>query len=326
MYTVCVKATRHNSGPIIYPGLHKSIGTNINGPSLIRVPDWVASPLGKLYLYFAHHKGKSIRLAYADQVEGPWTIHTPGALSVTDSLFPDVDPPEPPLHERPIWANTLPGGYLYAHIASPDVHIDESEQKIWMYYHGLLENGDQQTRVAHSSDGLCFTPETPLLGPPYFRVFQFQKWWYAITWRGRFLRANHWKGPFEAQQDPGPAMTLFGSNSSLELRHPTACLRGYTLHLFFSCLGDRPEKIYHCAGNVSGDWNAWQFSKPEIVLTPERDWEGADLPVTTSIIGAADTRLRELRDPGIFIDAEDAYLLYSGAGESNIGIARLEDF
>ena len=121
-------------------------------------------------------------------------------------------------------------------------------------------------------------------------------------------------------------MVLFGSDSSLELRHPTACLRGDTLHLFFSCLGDRPEKIYHCAGNVSGDWNAWQFSKPEIVLTPERDWEGADLPVTTSIIGAADTRLCELRDPGIFIDAEDAYLLYSGAGESNIGIARLEDF
>ena len=150
MYTVCVKATRHHSGPIIYPELDNSIGTNINGPSLIRVPDWVPSPLGKLYLYFSHHKGKSIRLAYANQVEGPWTIHTPGALSVTDSLFPDIDPPEPPPHERPIWADTLPGGYLYAHIASPDVHIDEQQQQIWMYYHGLLENGDQQTRVAHS--------------------------------------------------------------------------------------------------------------------------------------------------------------------------------
>ena len=27
--------------PIISPDLHSSIGTNIQGPSMIRVPDWV---------------------------------------------------------------------------------------------------------------------------------------------------------------------------------------------------------------------------------------------------------------------------------------------
>ena len=31
--------------------------TNINGPSLIKVPHWMENPLGKYYLYFAHHKG-----------------------------------------------------------------------------------------------------------------------------------------------------------------------------------------------------------------------------------------------------------------------------
>ena len=38
--------------------------TNINGPSLIRVPEWINDPLGTYSLYFAHHKGDPIRLAY----------------------------------------------------------------------------------------------------------------------------------------------------------------------------------------------------------------------------------------------------------------------
>ena len=38
---------------------------NINGPCLIKVPKWVENPLGKYYLYFAHHKGDRIKLAVA---------------------------------------------------------------------------------------------------------------------------------------------------------------------------------------------------------------------------------------------------------------------
>ena len=52
--------------PIIDPSLHPSIGVNIQGPSLIRVPDWVAQPQGRYYLYFADHKGRHIRLGFAD--------------------------------------------------------------------------------------------------------------------------------------------------------------------------------------------------------------------------------------------------------------------
>ena len=66
-----------------YPGL----GGNINGPSLLRVPDWVTDPLAKYYLYFAHHEGTTIRLAYADSLNRPWTIYQPGALHLNDSLF-----------------------------------------------------------------------------------------------------------------------------------------------------------------------------------------------------------------------------------------------
>ncbi|MEK9942104.1 MAG: hypothetical protein VW771_06460 [Gammaproteobacteria bacterium] len=320
-----MKARRVSDGPIIHAGLDERIGTNINGPSLIRVPDWVERPLGRYYLYFAHHKGRFIRLAYADVLAGPWRIYQPGALDVSHSLFPVEDPPEPPVEERPSWANTLPGGYLYAHIASPDVHIDQRNQTIRMYYHGLLDNGDQQTRVAYSHDGLHFTPREPLLGPPYFRAFEYDGWIYAISWQGRFLRAPSWDGPFERQRDPGPAMTLFGSESLLELRHPAALVKDQALHLFFSCLGDRPERIYHACSAIGPDWDLWRFSTPTVLLAPQEKWEGADLPIATSIVGAAEGALHELRDPGIFIEGEEAYLLYSGAGEAGIGIARLED-
>ena len=66
-----VRVKRLNNNPIIRPNMDERMGSNINGPSLIRVPDWVENPLGKYYLYFANHKGRYIRLAYADRLEGP---------------------------------------------------------------------------------------------------------------------------------------------------------------------------------------------------------------------------------------------------------------
>jgi hypothetical protein len=41
-------------------------------------------------------------------------------------------------------------------------------------------------------------------------------------------------------------------------------------------------------------------------------------------MGAADSRLCELRDPGIFVEDGRIYLFYSGAGEHAIGIAQLD--
>jgi hypothetical protein len=57
--------------PIITPDLHPTIGVNIQGPSMIRVPDWIRDRLGAYYLYFADHKGSYIRLAYTDHPVGP---------------------------------------------------------------------------------------------------------------------------------------------------------------------------------------------------------------------------------------------------------------
>ena len=80
--TAAAIATRLPSNPIIRPKmLPGRDGANINGPSLIATPEWLPGHLGKYYLYFAHHEGTYIRLAYADEEPtGPWTVHRAGTL------------------------------------------------------------------------------------------------------------------------------------------------------------------------------------------------------------------------------------------------------
>ena len=72
--------TRLTDGPLIaeslfgrseIAGLEAGALANINGPSLLLMPDWAQERRGAYHLYFAHHKGKSIRLAHADDLTGP---------------------------------------------------------------------------------------------------------------------------------------------------------------------------------------------------------------------------------------------------------------
>ena len=59
---------------------------NINGASLIKVPEWVDNPLGKYYLYFASHTGKYIRLAYSDSLTESFKIYDGEVLKLKDIL------------------------------------------------------------------------------------------------------------------------------------------------------------------------------------------------------------------------------------------------
>src|SRR5690606_18998708 len=87
---------RIGNAPILVPHMDDRMGANLAGPSLIRAPEWLPDRLGEYYLYFAHHNGTYIRLAVADALEGPWRIHTPGALQHSESHFPDeLDPQDP---------------------------------------------------------------------------------------------------------------------------------------------------------------------------------------------------------------------------------------
>jgi len=160
------------------------MGANINGPSLIRAPDWIEEPLGRYYLYFAHHKGSYIRLACADALTGPWRMHTPGALALGASLFPTERPALESVSEatrRDAADAGVEEDFLQPHIASPDVHVDHQRHEIRMYFHGMRENGEQRTRVAVSANGIDFEVHPEILGNSYFRVFQHVGWYYALV-------------------------------------------------------------------------------------------------------------------------------------------------
>jgi hypothetical protein len=315
-------------GPIIMPDTHPSIGDNIQGPSLIRVPDWVENPLGRYYLYFADHKGKYIRLAYADTLTGPWQVHPPGSLHLKDSLFPTDPPPIPADGGAAAMASSrasISGKRSHdfntesttTHIASPDVHVSEENRCIIMYFHGLESFAQQATRVAVSQNGIDFTAKPEILGRTYFRAFHRPDAVYAMAMPGQFYRSRDGYTGFEE----GPR--IFNPT----MRHAALLQRGDTLYVFWTQVGDAPESILLSTIDLSQDWTEWREAKPIIVLRPEFPWEGADAPNEPSIRSTAYGHVNQLRDPAIYMEGDEIYLLYAVAGEAGIALARvtLED-
>jgi hypothetical protein len=293
-------ASRLADAPIVSSDLLPGAdGENINGPSLIRAPDWLPGRLGRYYLYFAHHDGGYIRLAVADSLAGPWRIHAPGTLRLEQT---GCDQP--------------------GHLASPDVHVDDAAHEIRMYFHcpaGFASQvacprlRAQVSFVARSRDGLQFTAEDEPLGNPYFRVFRRDGAWYALSQPGFLYRSRDGlRGFARGPQLVEPAM-----------RHAALALRGDALDVFYSRIGDAPERILVARVDLRGDWQQWRAWPSRDVLAPERPWEGGSLALEPSQRGAAYAPVRQLRDPAIFEEHGSRYLLYSAAGERGIGIARL---
>ena len=76
--------------------------------------------------------------------------------------------------------------------------------------------------------------------------------------------------------------------------------------------------------DLGDDWQSWRLSGSSEILRPALAWEGADLPLAPSRPGAAESPVRQLRDPCIFEEGGRVYLLYSGAGEGGIGLAEIK--
>lgn len=292
-----VTVERFENNPLITPDSDARIGTNINGPSIIRVPEWVTDPLGEYYLYFGHHDGEFIRLAYADDITGPWRVHSPGTLHRTETRFDD-------------------------HIASPDVHVDHENQRIRMYFHGccgLFEHDSgrmtQVTDVAVSEDGIDFEVYGESLGSSYFRVWEYDDRYYALANDGYLYRGDNPLEPFERRQK------LFPRNRHFAVRFVSDDL----LQVFLTRRGDRPERLSTAIVSLSADDETWGAHPhpPETVLWPERDYEGGRLPLVTSSEGSADEPMCALRDPAVIEENGHSYLFYTIAGERGIAGGRI---
>lgn len=347
----------NNSQPIIDQAMFAAVGAeeegeNINGPSLIRIPDWIppserVDPSAVYYLYFAHHAGDYIRLAWATEVEGPWTFYQTGS--------------QVPLGDRGVLDNggedlDLGLGVVIEenHLASPDVLIDDENQQIIMYFHSgssTFFNGNEQssqnTWVSTSDDGLEFLDNIrPVrLGTSYFKVFSHGGEIYAVDNSGTPRRApdpdNPWQPPadyydgtslsrlWEANENntfqDAISDTLGVPRSELRVRHAAVRVVGDELQVFYTQRGDLIERVQFSTIDLSVDFDDWVFSYPgQEILQAIPGWEGGQFTPEPSEAGSAPENVNQLRDPDVFEDIDGSfYLIYAGGGEDALGIAEL---
>lgn len=324
--TLVVTARRLAQNPLITTRTSASLGDNVNGPAVIRVPSWVEHPLGRYYMYFAHHMGTHIRLAYADAIEGPWKIYEPGVVPVRETAFfrPQPDPPE-----------NLEN--FYTHVASPEIEIDNEHKRVVLWFHGWWTEGKmwpvgepaarawarqggygQYTQAATSRDGLRFDIRPEITKTSYLRIFRVDGALYGMSRLGLLLRSKDPLASFETGPNP-----FRGSPYANRVRHVGLLQRRGTLHVFFTAIGDAPERIMMSTLARAGDWNSWKASAPVEVLQPAASYECATLPNTPSEGGDVKGPVRQLRDPAIFEESGRVFLFYSFCGEQGIAAAEL---
>lgn len=288
--------------PIITPAMLNDTLPNVNGPSLIRAPEWLPDRRATYYLYFAHHRGGAVRLAYADDLSGPWSIFSPGALTV----------------EAAAAANSVAVDSK-SHIASPDVWVDEARHKIRLYFHVKLPGLGQISCVAESSDGIDFEVIPGALGRPYLRHFCHQGHFYFIDRAGYWLRSRDGVHDFE----PGPdtlAQAFRQEATGAVLRHVGVRLQDGHLQIAFSRIGDAPESIWLSTVKLDSDWRQWRPTAPVKLLESATDYEGAQYPAIPSAKGAIFKPVHQLRDPCFYDEDGHTYLIYAVAGENGLAI------
>jgi hypothetical protein len=320
-----VTVTRFAQNPLVMVDSSPTLGKNVNGPTVIRVPAWVQRPLGRYYMYFANHRGDYIRLAYADQVTGPWKIHEPGVLHARDTAFYRQQP------------DLMTEGGMNTHLASPEIFIDEPNRRIVMWTHGWFTNGErwpgtlreaqawakergygQYSQVSESPDGLRFTSLPAITKESYLRVFQYGEYFYSISRLGQLSRSRDLRASFELGGNPFRDSAYAG-----RVRHVALVRKGNQLQVLFTAIGDAPERIYLTTIDLTRDWTEWRTTPPIDVLQPGPDYECGNLPIEKSQVGDVMGRVRQIRDPHVFADEGRTYLFYAVCGEQGVAGAEI---
>ncbi len=163
------------------------------------------------------------------------------------------------------------------HIASPDVHVDTVDETIVMPFHGLDGLGRQVTRVATSPNGIRFTAQPDIFSRSYLRAFTNHSHTYALVMPGQVYRFTDGQYPLEE----GPL--LFNK----DIRHSALLKKGDSLHVFWSQVGDVPERILMSTIDRSVDWREWRETESIDVSCLERPWKGAGAPLEPSVRSVA---------------------------------------
>lgn len=293
-------------------------GLNINGPTVIKVPEWLKGAPGKYLMYFSHHTGEYIRLAYADKITGPWKIYKPGVFHIKDGK-----------------TNGL--SWNPSHIASPEIYVDNDRKEIRMYFHTPITpapkfddpdydtkvlSEKQETFLAVSKDGINFKTNGMALGDHYLRVLPSHDrgmWGFSRLGQLNYSYNGLWR--FQ-KLSPGPIEKK--PITFAQLRHPSLLPVQDGVLMFYSKIADTPESILVTKITMTGeDWTQWTASQPKLVLTVETDYEGAKLPEKPGKFGSSAKPERGLRDPYVLSDEGKLWLFYTVQGEKGIAVAEL---
>jgi hypothetical protein len=133
-------------------------------------------------------------------------------------------------------------------------------------------------------------------------------------------------GPLAELPDAAFRIPRKGSNAPGAVRHVALACRGDQLDVFFTRIGDAPERILMASIDLSLPPGGWRAPNEVEILRPTEPFEGADLPAAPSRSGTSRGRENALRDPAIFHEDDRTYLLYSVAGEHGIAVAELEGY
>jgi len=301
---------RFDSNPIISQQDLKEAGLSgsITHPSLIKVPSWISNPLGKYYIYFADHYGKFIRLAYSDSLHGPWRIYNRGTLYLKNS-------------------------FCHHHIASPHIYVDEKNKQLRMYYHGFPQKSrinipepewinkalpkgmqDQKSFMATSTDGINFISSGKIVAPWYVRTFAWKDEDYIITMPGIVAKYNPTSDVYEF------VVKLFNNR----FRHCDVLVVDDLLYVFYTNAGDNPEHIICSKVVLNSEGKEWKIVETFSLVYPEMDYEGGFEPRRQSIRGGILKKVHELRDPCIYTESGNVYMLYCGGGEHCLVISHLK--
>jgi hypothetical protein len=149
------------------------------------------------------------------------------------------------------------------------------------------------------------------------RVIRHGGWYYGVGMPGVVYRSRDGLTAFEEGANPFAEIAP-------DMRHAALLREGDDLFVFYTHRGDCPERILVTRVDLRDTWPRWRPSAPEVVLEPERPWEGADEPLVASLPGPIEGPARQLRDPAVFREDGRTYLLYAVAGERGIALAALE--